>query len=1021
MRFFSNSSLLICHSYVKFKLRRVKAFFNIMKNKVNILFPVLLFLSIGLFYFGQIKAEGQGVVFNEIAWMGNENSSSDEWIELKNIGNIDIDLTGWKIEAQDGSPLINLKGIILANDFYVLERSDDNSVSDVEADLIYFGAMGNDGETLNLYDGENNLVDEINCGNGWFAGDNETKQTMEKNENTWLTSIEIGGTPGRENIGSFVEDEIIDVITENIINNNIPAGVDNDIDINNREEALNVVDCKIGDILISEIVSDPADGEVEWVEIYNKTKKQVSLNGWTIEEGSGTKTTLDGLIDKFFILEKPKGNLNNSGDVIILKNEKGKLIDSLTYGEWDNGNSDSNADIAPDPNSLARKFTSQNTFNNKADFAVTEKITKGGENIIVSAAEDEEYLNSDDFDFNENVIISEVYPNPIGTDSEGEFIELMNNSESDVDLFRWRIGDDSKKEFIFKEKTILKIGEYLLLERKSTGVSLNNGGDSVKLFQPFQEKPLCSVEYKNAENGNSYNLDLNEGLWKWSEVITPGVNNVIKIENFPPEVSFDFPDEVSVGDPIIFDASDTSDYNGDELNFEWDFGDAITKNGINPQHAYWEPGVYMVVLKVSDGEFETVKEKQITVTSDVGGLIEEINFGNARIIISELLPNPVGGDEEGEWIEIQNKSDMDICLKNWQIDDGIGGSRPYKFLDEIYLKPDMFYVLDREESNIALNNSIDMVRVISPNEEIVDSVEYEKVKEGLVYVNNNNNWQWGDVATPGKNNLLFQNILSDIKKVGSVEKKVVKKNESSVIIQPQPLNSTDDFRVGEKTVFIGQVTSLPNLISGQFFYITGEDSVQVYSYNKDFPADIELGDVIEVEGIISSVNNEWRIKTHEEGDIKIMEKNKKEEYKEVKIVDLDSKSYGKLTLLNGLIAEIKESSIFIDDNTGDIELVLHDGLEINQNELEVGDEISVVGVLNNTKNGVRFYPRIKEDIFLKNKNIHEGEVLGKVVANDEWSLESRNKSKDFYLFLLILIIFTVIVSVLGFKYAKDKI
>ncbi|MCP4544713.1 MAG: DUF11 domain-containing protein [Chloroflexi bacterium] len=122
------------------------------------------------------------VVINEVAWMGTEASYNDEWIELYNNTNQDINLAGWSIVAVDGTPSISLSGVISANGYFLLERTDDTTVNDIPADQTYTGAMGNDpGENLTLYDDVNQIIDTVNSdGGGWPAGDNGTKQTMER-------------------------------------------------------------------------------------------------------------------------------------------------------------------------------------------------------------------------------------------------------------------------------------------------------------------------------------------------------------------------------------------------------------------------------------------------------------------------------------------------------------------------------------------------------------------------------------------------------------------------------------------------------------------------------------------------------------------------------------------------------------------------------------------------------------------------------------------------------------------------
>lgn len=128
------------------------------------------------------------VSINEIAWMGTDVSSNDEWIELYNNSSNDIDLDGWVIYAEDGQPEINLTGTIKANSFFLLERTDDSSVNSVVADLIYSGSLENGGEILILKDDNNVEVRRINAQDGWQAGDNFTKQTMQWSAGTWITA-----------------------------------------------------------------------------------------------------------------------------------------------------------------------------------------------------------------------------------------------------------------------------------------------------------------------------------------------------------------------------------------------------------------------------------------------------------------------------------------------------------------------------------------------------------------------------------------------------------------------------------------------------------------------------------------------------------------------------------------------------------------------------------------------------------------------------------------------------------------
>lgn len=142
------------------------------------------------------------VVISEIAWAGTTDAWQDEWIELHNNTPSDIDLDGWWLVTDDGSPDIHLAGMLPANGYVLLERTDDASASPL-ADQIYSGNLSNSGEVVTLTNAVSNVVDVVGLpGEPWFAGDNATKQTMERAAFTasgtlstsWTTGV-VNGTP----------------------------------------------------------------------------------------------------------------------------------------------------------------------------------------------------------------------------------------------------------------------------------------------------------------------------------------------------------------------------------------------------------------------------------------------------------------------------------------------------------------------------------------------------------------------------------------------------------------------------------------------------------------------------------------------------------------------------------------------------------------------------------------------------------------------------------------------------------
>ncbi|MEA3344416.1 MAG: lamin tail domain-containing protein [Patescibacteria group bacterium] len=192
--------------------------------------------------------ETQKISINEIAWMGTNVSYSDEWIELYNTSKTLVNLDKWKIETPDKSITILLKGKIPAKGFFLLERTNDETVKEVKADLIYKGGLNNNGKHLKLINAKGELVDNIDCSNDWFAGDNKTKQTMErinplKNGNSsinWQTSQGAEGTPKAQNSSGAMKknDEQSDIGSDKTNNNLISVPIEKKNNNKNNLELL---------------------------------------------------------------------------------------------------------------------------------------------------------------------------------------------------------------------------------------------------------------------------------------------------------------------------------------------------------------------------------------------------------------------------------------------------------------------------------------------------------------------------------------------------------------------------------------------------------------------------------------------------------------------------------------------------------------------------------------------------------------------------------------------------------------
>lgn len=178
-------------------------------SRVNTLFS-LFFLTLSLFYpFDKLFASTSGdVIINEVMW------ADEEWIELYNNTEGNIDIAGWKIEnAKSNRNALEIKsGTIPANGYFLIC---DNNFKKDYCSIYDSISLNNDykenGELI-LRDKNNNIIVDqtpLPQSNKWPAGEEEkgNKYSMERvkpivlgeESCNWKTSQNSGGTPKTKN------------------------------------------------------------------------------------------------------------------------------------------------------------------------------------------------------------------------------------------------------------------------------------------------------------------------------------------------------------------------------------------------------------------------------------------------------------------------------------------------------------------------------------------------------------------------------------------------------------------------------------------------------------------------------------------------------------------------------------------------------------------------------------------------------------------------------------------------------
>lgn len=160
----------------------------------------VLMLLVGLIGVAGLASTDSSIVINEVAWSGTQASWADEWVELRNTTDEAIDLTGWTLSwdevtvhlgKEKGNTLTVANRTLEPGKAFLLERSDDDAVYSVKADIIYKGSLSNSGEKLVLKNSLGDKVQVVDGTEGWTAGTSSSGDpgyaSMELVDGQWKT------------------------------------------------------------------------------------------------------------------------------------------------------------------------------------------------------------------------------------------------------------------------------------------------------------------------------------------------------------------------------------------------------------------------------------------------------------------------------------------------------------------------------------------------------------------------------------------------------------------------------------------------------------------------------------------------------------------------------------------------------------------------------------------------------------------------------------------------------------------
>jgi len=693
-------------------------------------------------------------------------------------------------------------------------------------------------------------------------------------------------------------------------------------------------------VVINEIMYNPegADTNHEWVEILNisTSTNYIIDNSWRFNDGSnhllnlisGTSTLVAGDFAiiaanaDIFSQDYPdfSGNLfdstmslNNTQDTVALSLDSGQtFFNSITY-EADLGGSDNGYTLEKDGQTWRESFALGGTpgkinltelLDELADEEITEEATSTPP-IIETPEDDNETptttppIQEDEvpnvqhnnevvvLSYSSQLILNEILPDPIGSDTNDEFIELYNQSTLDIDVNGWQLGDASAKLYTINHQdyasTIVPAFGYFIIYSRESKVSLNNSGDSVKLFQP-DGNLLEQLDYGKSLTGYAYMK--NAGTWLWTETPTPGRINVFYLTsndeesvdaevqslvvadnnlkvNFNPDNYLGLRLNEFLPNPIGADSGEWIElYNNSSstLNlegFSLDDGAGGSKSYIFPASTTISAFGYLVINKADSKISLNNDQDEVRLFNPVQEIMDAVSYFKS---VEGKSYNYNDLDDEWSWLKNISPAKVNV-FKNLNTSDSIVEEiktivaekiyLPYEVAsldkgDKVKLKGVITATLDSvnaravyvatidENRKILLDNSL---QVYSSNTGLIKNLEQGDVVEFSGYVSES-----GGIK---RLNLNKESLVSIIGKVNLPNLELI----STIDINEDFINSL--------VKVSGQMTEK----KGNYFYLddgNGEIRVILRSF-KVTSDEVKEGDYLEVSGIVTQSNGELKL------------------------------------------------------------------------------------------------------------------------------------------------------------------
>lgn len=290
------------------------------------------------------------------------------------------------------------------------------------------------------------------------------------------------------------------------------------------------------------------------------------------------------------------------------------------------------------------------------------------------------------------VAINELLPNPEGSDTGKEWIELYNYSEAVINLNGWILTDTSSKEFVI-ENIDLTSKEFLVIY---PNFSLNQSNEEVFLFDENRNQ-IDSFYYENSSEALSW-ARKPDGIGEWisDSVPTEGTSNIPEAVEYPDTILiteiYPTPEENEIEWLELFNNSE------EEIELDsWKISDL--SNSVVLKNLILSPYEYLELSEELSGITLNNSGDTISLVDPNGELVHEFAYEKTSAGISNItyedsvvqtkVPTP---GLENTYVEISNcfYDAIDINIQQFKSTDSSSDTN-YKLTGSLTALPGQIY------------------------------------------------------------------------------------------------------------------------------------------------------------------------------------------------------------------------------------------------------------------------------------------------------------------------------------------